>query len=316
MQALVGCTLTQRHLDHWTHVLVTDAAPYFLPDDLLSSIPADIPRFPRHSGFDQQLTLALRDSYAMYRVDPACQHVVFLTDSVLRTIRPHIREQLLSAQWRNGRGQIYDWEYCTEFFPPDTCFQQLKAYTIDTATGRKCILDTTRWHALSADRQERWLRHSISDQQHPYETHALASVELPLHRTLQLRALANTFAFTSGPNCFATTLAAITETAESAHTISTLWLHQDMFLHGLTIRGYVHNPSVDACTEGLSDGVVIWHDDAGMPRHACWLIGRGIAINKNGQAWYEPRHLAAIRDILAFWEEDNYHVDVYTRSTA
>lgn len=92
MQDLVSCTVTQRHFDHWAHVLVTDTAPYFLPDDLLSSIPTDIPRFPRHSGLDQQLTLALRDSYTVYRVDPVCQHVVFLTDTALCTIHPHIRE--------------------------------------------------------------------------------------------------------------------------------------------------------------------------------------------------------------------------------
>lgn len=316
MHDLVGCTVTQRHFDHWTHVLVTDAAPYFLPDDLLSSIPADIPRFPRRSGLDQQLPLALRDSYTIYRVDPACQHVVFLTDAALRNIRPHIREQLLYAQWRNGRGQVYDWERFTEFFPPDRCLEQLNDYTIDTEAGRKCVLGATLWHSFSADRQECWLRQFIADQQHPYPMLALAGVELPPRRALQPRSLANSFAFTSGPNCFATTLAAITETAEYAHAVSMLWLHQDMFLHGLTIRGYAHNHTVDACTEGLSDGVVIWSDDAGTPRHACWLVGRGIALNKNGQAWYDSRHLATIRDVLAFWEEDNYHVHVYTRSAA
>lgn len=316
MHNLVGCAVTQRHFDNWTHLLVADAAPYFLSDNLLSSIPAEIPCFPRRSGMDQQMSLALRDSYSIYRVDPAYQHVVFLTDAALRSLRPRVREQLLYAQWRGGRGQVYDWERFTELFPSDTRFGELSDFAIDTEAGRKCILGDTLWHSLPADRQECWLRRFVADHRHPYPTMALNSIELPPPRTLQLSSLANTFAFTSGPNCFATTLAAITETPEYAHTISMLWLHQDMFLHGLTVSGYTRNHAVDACTEGLSDAVVIWSDDAGTPRHTCWLIGQGIALSKNGQAWYDPRHLAAIRDVLALWEEDNYHVQVYTRTAA
>lgn len=313
MKELVNCTVTQRHFAEWTHLLVADAAPYFLPDDLLSSLPADIPCVPRHLGIERQLPLALRDSYTIYRVDQTCQHVVFLTDTALCSIRPDIRERLLYAQWRNGRGQVYDWERFTEFFRPDTYLDQLNCCTIDTEAGRKCVLGATLWHSLSSDRQECWLCQFIADQQHPYRTLALDSIA---HLPRRVQSLANTFAFTSGPNCFATTLAAITETAEHAHTISTLWLNQAMFLQGLTLRGYAPNHTVDACTTGLSDGVIVWCDDAGTPQHACWLIGQGIALNKNGQAWYEPRHLAAIRDVVAFWQEDNYHIQVYMRSTA
>lgn len=57
-----------------------------------------------------------------------------------------------------------------------------------------------------------------------------------------------------------------------------------------------------------------WGRPAGVLHHACWLIGQGIVLNKNGQAWYEPRHLAALRDVLAFWKDDGYDVHIYTRS--
>ncbi len=315
MQYVVGCSVTQRHFDQWTHLLVTDAAPYFLPNELLSSIPADIPRFPRQRGIDQQLPLAVRDSYTVYRVDQACQHVVFLSDATVHNLTSHVREQLLYAQWCNGRGHMYDWERFSAWLP-SAMSEQLNGYTVTTEAGRKGFLGTTLWYALTAERQENWLRHFVADQHHPYPTLPLDSIELPARRALQLQSLANSFAFTSGSNCFATTLAAITEPVDHALTISTLWLHQDMFLQGLATRGYVLNDSVDACTEDLSDAVIVWRDDAGTLRHACWLIGRGIVLNKNGQAWYDPRHLATIRDVLAYWEEDAYQVQVYTRSAA
>lgn len=312
MQDLAGCTVTQRHFDNWTHLLVTETAPYFVPDDLLPSIAADIPIFPRHSGLQQHLTLPFHDSYTTYRVDPACQHVIFLTDDALRTFRPHIREQILYTQWRYGRSQVYDWELVTEFFPRDTGFEQLNDFSIDTPTGQKCVLGSSLWHSLPAARQEHWLRQFIREKLHPYPTIALALIDLPPVRSLNIASLANTFAFTSGPNCFATTLAAITDIAAFSQTISMLWLHQDVFLNGIIARGYACNHTVDIYNDDVNDAVVIWSDDAGIPHHACWLLGQGIVLNKNAQSWFMPRHLAAIRDVLAYWEDDNLDIQVYT----
>ncbi|MCU0493324.1 MAG: hypothetical protein MUD01_17195 [Chloroflexaceae bacterium] len=281
MQDLVGCTVIQRHFDHWTQLLVTDAAPFFLPDDVLPSIPTAIPIFPRSSGLNKHLTLPFHDSYTTYNVDSSCQHVVFLTDDALRSIDPHIRERLLYEQWRCGRGQIYDRDLVAEFFPRATSFDQIEAFCIETPAGRKCVLASTLWYALPAERQEQWLRRFIADNVHPYSIIGLEGVELQPLQIRQVTALANTFAFTSGPNCFATTLAAATESVALSQTISMLWLHQDTFLHGLTVRGYTRNDAVNVSSDDLSDGVIIWSDDAGTPRHACWLLGQGIALNKN-----------------------------------
>lgn len=312
MMDLLGCTVTQQHFAIWASLLVSDPAPFFLSGDMLSLVPTTLPIMDRRTGLAHYLPRPFHDSYAVYTVDPACQHVVFLTDTALRELPAPVRETLLATQWRYGRGQIYDWAYVKEMLPAN-----LPARTktcIETDSGTKWVLDASLWHALSPTVREHWLRHFIEQEQPSYPFISLGQVPHLLESLPPGLPLANTFTYTSGPNCFATTLAAITNIPAYAETISTLWLEQQAFVQGLHIRGYTTQETVIPEDRECHEIVILWRDAQAVLRHACFLLGEGVALNKNAQAWYTPRHLALLHNIVRYWEEDNYQIEGYTQS--
>lgn len=89
--------------------------------------------------------------------------------------------------------------------------------------------------------------------------------------------LAGTFAERSGPNCFATVLAAAGAGDDDA------WLLQPAFEDWLRT----------ACTRGGRDDrpgtVLVWRDGEGLVQHAAVTIGDGWAMEKPAQTWWTAR---------------------------
>jgi hypothetical protein len=312
MMDLTNYTLSQQHMDRWSGLLVAEAAPFFVPETLRPLIPPEILLFARSSLAQLRLDLAMLDSYTLYAVQRAYQDVVFLRNADFLDLSPALREQLLYAQWQAGRGQVYAWEQISHYFTP-ALQAQAEQYLVDTEQGRKLVLEYALWQQLPSSAQEQWLKEFVALNGHPYPTLPTSRLESIPSAAPTLRSLANTFAFASGPNCLSTALAGISRNSHVAQTISTLWLQQDMFLQGLRDRGYTPNPAVSADDQDLVDAVFLWNDASGTPQHACLLIGAGLALNKNSQAWYTARHIAALHDIIDYWQEDNLQIQVYTR---
>ncbi|HEU4324426.1 MAG TPA: hypothetical protein VFS21_14830, partial [Roseiflexaceae bacterium] len=171
-------------------------------------------------------------------------------------------------------------------------------------------LDSSLWRALDPSQQWRWIEWFVLQQASPYSVLPLDAVQ---GCPPAVEDLANTFCAHSGPNCFATTLAAITPDRASAQLISQLWLTADAFLHGLAQRGYRDQQTSTIEPADLTDAVVVWADQAGEPRHACYVITAGIALNKDSQTWYAPRQLVDLAEIIGVWAEDGYRLSVYRR---
>ena len=188
----------------------------------------------------------------------------------------------------------------------------MEARRAETDEGAVFLLDTAVWERLTSALRRGWLLDFVQQQQPPYPTIALQSVPSPIVGSVRL--LANTFAAHSGPNCFATMLAPVSE-QEAAETIGAQWLHAALFLDGIAAQGYRPQPGMTG-SPLLRDAILLWCDAQCAPQHACYLIGDGIVLNKNSQAWYHPRELAALADVLAYWSDEPLELVVYTRAEA
>lgn len=258
--------------------------------------------------------LGWRDSYQTYAVRQDAEWVAFLPAAQFQTLPLETQQALLVAQGQLGRGQVYEWEQLAPLLHDDLRQRWASHRRFVTDAGALLALDAVSWRELPAAVRELWLAQFVSRQQAPYPTLHWEDIRWrrPPPRAATLRWLANRFPIGSGPNCFATALAAVTTDLVAARVTSALWLHPEPFLRGLAAHGF-RTSDRDPSDISLSDAVLVWRDAAGHAQHACYVIGQGVALNKNAQVWYAPRHLARVGDILAYWSDDPFTVEVFVR---
>jgi len=114
----------------------------------------------------------------------------------------------------------------------------------------------------------------------------------PTYRELVGR-YANTFADTSGANCFAATLGVA---LRRPREIFPLWLHQEPFLRAL--RGGGFRPTGDR--DPRPGDAAVWADPGGLPVHAAFCVGDGLMFNKYGQGWEQPYAVVSLDDLRDF----------------
>lgn len=303
-------------LDAWTQLLVCEIAPFFLTEALMSRLPNETTLLSRSEFNQMDFALSYRDSYRTYAVHPDASWVAWLRPGEFDSMSSTTQAELLHAQWQLGRGQVYDLDAIRPLLHASGVTASAMSRVVETRDGAKLILDAALWTSLPMPVQRNWLTQFVLEQQAPYDTLDLGAVPwddvLP-HQRASIQALVNRFAPKSGPNCFATTLAATTSRLPTARTISRVWLNQAPFLRGLSARGYHQRPNLQVETHQLRDTVLVWFDPRGTPQHSCYVLSDGIALNKNSQAWYAPRHLVALPDLLTYWSDEPFELVMYRR---
>lgn len=319
MSTLAGCQLSTDLLDAWSELLVIDPAPFFLPDALVVRLPREL-SFHTRSEFNlMNVSLGCRNSYMTYAVHADGTWVVWLSPDEFDDLSPMLQTDLLYAQWQFERGQVYDFDAVRPMLDACGATDMAMSRVVETPVGMKLVLDTAVWAMLSVRVQREWLTAFVTKQQAPYTVIAPDDVpwdDVAPHLKTHTQTFVNSFLPWSGPNCFALTLSAITPQAHTATTLRQLWLHQPPFFRGLEARGYGERTDLLDPLADLRDAVVVWFDAEGMAQHACYLIGNGIALNKNSHAWYTPQHLVALPDLLDFWKDDPFEVRIYQRLQA
>lgn len=313
MLQVLGCTVPTSLLQQWYRFFVSEVEPYFLSVDLLCWLPREVLVLSRDEFWALNLAREYRDSYTAYRVQPAATHMAFMTSEEVEELSTTGREALLRAQWSFRRGQIWAWDVVQSMELSPSWYAAAAQRSVETEDGTKLALDARLWWMLSATERTSWLAHFIETEALPSVT-ATSNVQewAVVERTHQpaVRGLMNTFAMTSGPNCFSTTLAAATTNPATVRALAELWLHQGPFLRGLNERGY-HVDSTSTPDESVGGDVLVWRDEEGNAVHACYVIADGLVLNKSGQAWCEPRQVLYRSDVLAGLRNDCAMVEVY-----
>jgi hypothetical protein len=310
MLSLLGLDVPEETLEHWSELLVTAHAPYFLTDALADALRPHFFLLRREERSSLGLTLSHIDSYACYAVDQRGTWVVALAAAELQMLPASLREAVLRAQAELGRGQVYAWEAAAPLVTQAGCREQAEAWRVDD----QFVLDHSIWKRLPSELQADWLAQFVSRDQ--LTSHSMTPEEwsqLARRNEAQIRWMVG-WPHISGPNCFSTSLAAVLPDAQQAELVSRMWLHAEPFLRGIAEQGFVLNSDVQPGDARLRDAVLVWQDESGQLLHSAYLLGSGTVLNKNAQCWFAPRQLVALDDLIQQWSDEPLKIVVYTRA--
>ncbi len=307
---VLGCPVTDDLLAQWARHIVSPVAPFFLAEVDRPLVPIGAILFERAeiAADHSDLPLEARDAYALYRIVPEATWATLLTDTLLDDLAPAARRALLRAQWRLGRGQIYDHATARDLCGSSVSARAaLGAWTFDTDEGEKVALQHRTWWTFPEDVRRRWLCWFVAQRRDACVAGSLTEGQwatIDSRYRAVVRHLAGRFPLRSGPNCFSTTLAALAPDSVRADAIARLWLHQAPFLRALETQGFRKISPIECAAEYPPGTVLLWQDGAGMAQHACFVPGPGWALNKDDQGWFVPRQLVPLQHVVESWRDD------------
>ena len=274
---VLGVDVDRDLLGRWARWLAPPIQPFFgAVAGLPPSLPAPDPVLPEW-----------RDTWRLWRLRTRGLPVTWLGEREFAALDAMTRRALLRGQVEQRRGAVESarrWAPLLDRHALRRCGDGRRFVwwpsLVGGARGRAVLVA-----AVGAGQQPS--RHS----EVPEPVWAAAAPILP-----GARALAGTFPDSScrlegdgwlGANCFATVMAAA-GVPDADHT---WWLPSDFdaWLGRVAGRGG---------RDGEPGTVLVWHDRDGVPQHAAVTIGGGWALEKGSQAWYVPRVVLPVADVL------------------
>ncbi len=261
--------------------------PHFLEFPL-----TDVPTTTRakFATWCQSQPLEYLDAYAPWSVPARAQHVALLEPDDISMLNPSTRMALNRAQIEFNRGSVYPLKMARDFAIPT---EFLERDTIDD----QFLLRFDAWHALPEAAQFDWLQCYVNSD-------GLTSLE-SRHPLIG-------FSANSGPNCFATTLAAIEPNQTEALKVAQTWLHQPKFLQKLENLNYNAPQPYDG-SPLPPRAVLLFKDSNGLIVHAAAHLENNLMLNKDAQSWHRPRQVLKLEDLLERWAEDRLELWLATK---
>jgi hypothetical protein len=313
MPRLLNCQVERQHFAMWEKHFTQRYAPFFLTDAVCALLPPHIVRYTRAEMGENFIDLPLdaRDAYAIYRVDRAAGWCALLDAAQLASFDSQLRTILFREQQRLGRGHVYalaDAQRLCENAMP--ALSSLGQWSFVAQQGTFVLLDHALWQSFGATMREGWLRWFVAQEQRDCLSATITEQEwAQMPNGAWLRRLAGTFATKSGPNCFATTLAAL---LPGNAGIAECWLHQGPFERGLAQLG-MHAEQIPDELDAIPVGaVLVWQDAQGSMKHACFVCAPGLALNKDSQAWFVPRQIVPLKYVVDVWQADALEIKMYS----
>jgi hypothetical protein len=292
-RTILGCEADAATFEAWAKISVFEREPIFLSDKLRQQLPESVHVISREEFREREHPLEFDDAYLTYSVGEA-PWVALLEPAEFRALGSSLHLQIMMFQAELGRGQIYSLE-----FAQDVLGSEIEKLEPDVFAARVAIRFDV-WWSLSRTARHNWLEAIVIED-------GLTAISAEPVTNPIVQELANSFATSSGPNCFATTLAAVTDNLDEARAISQLWLHQEPFLAGLQARGYSFTAN-----QPETGGVLVWFDSSNLAQHACAVIAPGLVLNKDAQRWSAPRQILQLEHVLEHWAEDQLEVRVFS----
>jgi hypothetical protein len=305
---LLGTSISKKLLRTWLNVLVYPTAPFFLTNETKSQLPNYV-HLSRTEFRAMFRDLSFHDSYGTYDIKLEGAWVILLNSQQLQALPNKRKRQLLHLQTSLGRGQVYKFDEYKDLLE-DSELEQAQRQIFFWEEKTMLELNHTLWRSFSFATQKHWLAKFVSEDRSECLSSQLSKKEWQSINK-RYRAIKHLVGFvdSSGPNCFATTLAALLD-VEKAKGVSSLWLQSETFLREIERRGYQKsNLEVNA---NLPDGsILVWQNDNGL-QHACLYLGEGLAFNKDAQAWFAPRQILKLETVLGPWRD--FKISIYIKT--
>ena len=261
--------------DYDVFYLTEDSLKYF-KNHLNDGSILDTKRFLKHTlGND----IKYINHYEFWLMDREATHFLIAHKGWFENLPAELKFRMLTLQLELDRGFIYPEEILSH---PKYDDYSLKNKTILTSS----LVDHMTHHE-----KEAMLRYGAEKE----EDNIVIGVKknTPNH----IKAVVNSFSTVNGSNCFGATLFAITGDEKYLPE----WVHQESFLEVLSENGYT-----PVSGENRKGDVIVWTDDNGAVRHACYYLGDGLYFNKSGQKIYNPWKITGLRELNDDWNHYKY----------
>jgi hypothetical protein len=299
LRTLLGCKVDDATLEAWAKHLVFAPEPIFLSNELREKLPESVNVITRAEFNQRSDALEFKDAYLTYSVGVA-PGVALLEPTQFRKLESNLQLEIMMLQSELGRGQIHPLEFAQKILGSE--FSRLEP---DVFAGR-VALRSDAWWSLSRTARHNWLEAVVIKD--GLQAISVEVITNPITVPIILE-LTNSFATSSGPNCFSTALASVTDDPKEARAISQLWLHQEPFLAGLQTREFQETTG-----DAQPGDVIVWFDSSNLAQHACTVIAPGLVLNKNAQRWSAPRQILKLEEVLTNWSEDQLEVRMFSKS--
>ena len=292
-RTILGCQVEDATLEAWAKTLVSAQEPIFLSNELRKKLPESVNVISRDEFKQRDNSLEFDDAHLTYSVGNA-PWVAMFEPAQFRNLEPALQLEIMTLQSELGRGQIYSLEFAQEILGRE--FSKLEPDVL----ADHVAIRFDAWWSLSRTARHNWLEAFVIED--GLQAIALETITNPI-----VQEFANSFATSSGPNCFATALASVTNDLVEARAISFLWLHQEPFLAGLHTRGFQ-----ETTRDAQPGDVIVWLDSSSLAQHACSVVAPGLVLNKDAQRWSAPRQILKLESVLEHWAEAQLEVRVFS----
>ena len=272
---MLGIEVEEARRGDWCDWLAPEVQPFFV-DSRRS--------WPNVSAVDEHtMSEELGHTYRTWRVDRALE-ILWLDEAAFRELSRAERTALVRAQVEHRRGAVPSVRRWSDLLDPATLRSQ--------ADGRRFVW----WPSLVAADPDGVLARVVESAPDGAAPDGAPSRHAEVGPTTwqsssrivpEARRIAGSFPPSSGPNCFATVMAAA-GVAGAEHECTL----QEPFLAWLEA----------ACRPGGHDEdpgtVLLWRDTDGAPVHAAITIGDGWALEKGSAEWWTPRAIRTAREVI------------------
>ncbi|MBY6037747.1 hypothetical protein KUV80_13835 [Fictibacillus nanhaiensis] len=301
MNSIKGYQVPQNVLCNWEQNWVPDFDLFYFVEK-----PECIPVYTIEEINKKFLTLNVRTSFLTWSIDKRAKYVSHVSNKDFLALLPHVKREIIAEQKRLNRGLMFtEIEMRSlleglDLTDQNECLVMLKqnAYNDEIVSLQGHI-----WRRLSYKTRQTIL---VNYADLWVDEHALDNGEIVHYRNKypNLSAYINVFPGQNGPNCLASVIAGITNSASSIHQ----WMQQDTFLQLLFDSKYVENE-----TNRLSaSDVIVWFDLHDRPVHAALLLSEEHAFNKNGQTMFHPWQIIRIDHLMDCWQ--GYRFTIYRKT--
>ncbi|MGH8967846.1 MAG: hypothetical protein ACRDXB_21335, partial [Actinomycetes bacterium] len=221
-----------------------------------------------------ELPPELRDTYEIYEL-PEGLGFAWLDEDLFLSLPRSARVELVGAQRRLGREQVPSVKAWGSFVG-DRAREQ--------ADGHRFVW----WPSLLRGLEERVLTDYVEHDRRPsrHEQVSERTWRASEHQVPGGRMLAAGFPGGSGPNCFATVMAAAGVTDAGSQ-----WMQREPF------ENWLAESTCCGGSDARPGTVLVWRSHDAQVQHAAVTIGDGWALHKPSQGWFDPVKVLAVADI-------------------
>jgi hypothetical protein len=276
----------------WVESYVPDKDFFFLREqdmNLFEDVLTEILLVPSGEFFNNNTynQIQLVNSYEYWNISKEAIYVIVAPPLWVTQLPIQKQKDLFNIQVEVHRGLIL----------PLTLFSNSDVFPNEYIVGNNLVLQSQMWKRIPYEEKASALM------KYAPEWDGWSGIEVPEEASPLIKKFANSFSTTSGSNCLAATLSAVT----NQEWMIFEWVHQETFKHGLKHAEY------DLVNEDICAGdVVTWVNSDGIIQHASYSIGNHLFFNKNGQTFFNPWKIVSWEELEKTWKD--YTIQVYRKA--